>query len=127
QPDPSLKSSRSVWMPTQRDGLILYDYFLQTSQFVPLIMHEPAVRPLFSHFDVDTVERHNHNRHDAACAALVLAICATSAFFWESGCGTKCPVFGSGELAARQATAWQDTAWDLLDQCNRVPGSGCLE
>ncbi|KAK1756782.1 hypothetical protein QBC47DRAFT_169427 [Echria macrotheca] len=127
QPDPALRSSRSVWMPTPRDGLVLYDYFLRTSQFLPLIMHEPAVRPLFSRFDVDTVERHNRNRHDAACAALVLAICATSAFFWESGSGTKCPVFGSGELAARQATAWQDTAWDLLDQCNRVAGPGCLE
>lgn len=107
----------------------MFEYFLNTSHCLPRTVHVPSARFLISDFYVRAFRVPNLDQRTThtACAAFILSICATAAFFfWDKDTVASCRLFRSVDHAARQAHEWLREAWDLLDQLRRVPNSGSL-
>jgi hypothetical protein len=118
-------------MPAKEDCLAMLQYFTHhTSRCLPRTIHVPLARSSISDFYLRTLTDREHRPVDTPCAAFILGICATSAFFWtkDAGAAASCSrLFGSEDDAARQAGLWLGVAWDLLDRARRAaPCSGSL-
>lgn len=74
--------------------------------------------------DVYTQIRQGH-RIDLGSAALILSLCAASAFFWDEDFPSRVNFLSEG-IAATQSLVWRSAAWDLLDQAQRA-ASNSLE
>lgn len=80
------------------------------------MLHSPSVRSTIG--DVYTQLRQGH-KINYGSAALILGICAASAFFWDRDYPAHFR-FLSEDNAAAQSHAWRGAAWDLLDQGQRA-------
>lgn len=117
-----------ILLPAKEDSLAMFEYFLRTSHCIPRTIHVPSVQSMISDFYLKTFHAQPPDKTtvDVAHAALILSICATTAFFWDRDASPSCQLFVSVDQAAQQADVWLNMAWDLLDQSRRVVGSGCL-
>ncbi len=79
------------------------------------VVYEPMARDVFTHV-YDSLATGQKVRNGKV--ALVLCICATSAFFWDASLRGFCR-FKSDEDAQEASKVWRKQAWDLLDQSPR--------
>lgn len=108
---------RCIELPSLDDTLALHrDFFEYTRPPIICTLHCPTVRTLIQNL-------HEQFRQglkvDLGSVALILSICATSAFFWDKNVATN-TVFLTEDDAAAQSLAWREAAFDLLDQSSRV-------
>ncbi|KAK3390688.1 hypothetical protein B0H63DRAFT_519900 [Podospora didyma] len=122
-------TTRTILMPCQEDAMVLLEHFLCSSFSFLHIVYPPSMRALFPKFYADT--DFGFTGHPAGTrtvhAALILGICATSAFSWDKDANGSCPVFKNEQHAARQSGIWLKATMDLLDQARRSPLYACLE
>ncbi|KAK4208234.1 hypothetical protein QBC37DRAFT_379277 [Rhypophila decipiens] len=114
-------SVKSIWLPSKEGILALLDDYLQGQHMFLGIIDPRAVRSLISHVYSDLPHRKSL---ELSQVALLLAIAATSAFFWDKEDGRLKYQFSSAFDAANWSVFWRNSAWDLLDQLRRdVAGS----
>lgn len=116
---PRSASHRCVDLPSREEAVALFQDYLDNSDFrFGNVMHAPSVQAMIG--EVYARLRQGH-RVDLGSAALILSVCAASAFFWDGD--REVPAhfsFGSEDHAAAQSHAWRAVAWDLLDQAQRA-------
>lgn len=103
-------------LPSRDDAFgLLHDYLDSSDFHVVNVLHAPSIQAMMA-------ELYNQLRQgqkiDGGSAALVLSICAASAFFWDADLPTHTN-FLSEDQAAAQSYAWRTASWDLLDQTQR--------
>lgn len=116
---PRSASHRCVDLPSREEAVALFQDYLDNSDFrFGNVMHSPSVQAMIG--KVYARLRQGH-RIDLGSAALILSVCAASAFFWDQD--RQVPAhfsFESEDHAAAQSHAWRGVAWDLLDQAQRA-------
>lgn len=80
------------------------------------VMHPPSIQAMIG--EVYAQLRQGH-RIDLGSAALILSVCAASAFFWDRDVVSQFN-FQSEDHAASQGHAWRAVTWDLLDHGQRA-------
>lgn len=114
---PRSSSIRCVDLPSREDAHALFQDYMNTSHFrFGNVMHPPSVQAMIG--EVYAQLRQGH-RIDLGSAALILSVCAASAFFWDRDALAQFN-FLSEDHAASQAHAWRSVAWDLLDHAQRA-------
>ncbi|KAM7194426.1 hypothetical protein V8F20_007952 [Naviculisporaceae sp. PSN 640] len=112
---------RTIWLPS-KEGMseLLNDYVHGQHLFLGII--DPyATRQLIDRVYSDLPHR---KAPVLSHIALLLAIAATSAFFWDKDDGRLEYHFSSVFDAANWSVFWRNSAWDVLDQLRReVTGS----
>lgn len=108
---------RCIDLPSHEDAVSLFKDYIDSSDFhVANILHAPLVEAMVD--DVYTRLRQGHCT-DPGSAALILSLCAASAFFWDEASQSRFN-FLSEDNAAAQSLVWRSAAWDLLDQAQRA-------
>lgn len=107
---------RYIDLPSREDAHALFEDYMDNLSFrFGNIMHPPTVQNTIG--EVYAQLRQGH-RVDHGSAALILSVCATSAFYWDPD-GSALFNFSSEEHATAQSHAWRAAAWDVLDQGQR--------
>jgi Fungal specific transcription factor domain len=116
------ESPRCIWLPSKEVALALFRDYIDNSNCFLHIIHEPSIRALI----VDVYDRLSCSKSvRCGSVALIFSIIATSGCFWGTSFSSSC-AFESRDDAANKSRAWQQAAWDLMDQSQRV-SSGALE
>lgn len=118
---PNSSSTRCVDLPSRDDAASLFHDYLDASDVqVAAMLHPPSFQATMS--NVYSQLRQGH-QVDISCAALILAICAATAFYWDQDLPFLFP-FQSEDHAAAQSHAWRTAACDLLSQSQRCSSTG---
>ncbi len=120
--DPSVPSKSgeetvvTVLLPTQEEALGHFQDYLHHSSYLLRIVHGPSTQAMIT----DAYSRLSDGlAADPGTMALLFAICATAAFFWNKAVDHPSR-FDSGDDAAEASLAWRSIAWDLTDQSPRA-------
>lgn len=105
------ESPYAVWLPARQDALDLLQDYVDNCLHLTRIIYEVAARSLF----VDVYELLVQGRTvPNNTMALLLCICATSAFHWSPNASQRSIKFASGDEAAQCSFVWRKVVWDLL-------------
>lgn len=116
-PNLSGPSIRCVDLPSREDAHALFQDYMDNSDFrFGNVMHPPSIQTMIGEV---YAQLRQGQPIDLGSAALILSVCAASAFFWERGTPAQFN-FPSEDHAAAQSQAWRAVAWDLLDQGQRA-------
>lgn len=97
--------------------MALFEDYIRYSDFhISNVLHATSVKAMVG--EVYMQLRSGHTI-DSGSAALILSICASSAYFWDWDFPAHFR-FLSEDNAAAQSLAWRGAAWDLLDQGQRA-------
>lgn len=108
--------NRCIDLPSHDDAASLFHDYLNASYFlIASILYPPSFHTTMS--GLYTQLRHDQYV-DTGSAALILAVCASAAFFWDQDLPVMCN-FRSEDHAAAQSHIWRTAACDLLDQSQR--------
>lgn len=109
---------RSITLMTRDEAFsLLVDFTSHIIQLLP-ILHGPDVRSVISQLYNNLSEGDHLSPHNLGYASLILAIAATSAFFYHSESNIS-SMFEAPEQAAKASMVWLRASLDLLDQSQR--------
>ncbi|KAJ8610249.1 hypothetical protein MRB53_038652 [Persea americana] len=111
----TLNPPRLIVLPAERDTLDLVHDYRTHCIHLTRIVHLGTVQTMISRI-YSQLARGEEPHSDAV--ALMLAICAESAFFWTSK-GAWRTAFESDRAAGEQSFAWRKSSWDLAEQSCR--------
>lgn len=113
--------TRMIWLPSKEGMAALLDDYVQGQHMFLGIIDPYATRQLIDQIYSDLPQR---KAPRLSHTALLLAIAATSAFFWDKDDSRLKYLFSSVFDAANCSVSWRKSAWDVLDQLRRdVTGS----
>ncbi|KAI0432452.1 hypothetical protein F5Y09DRAFT_144750 [Xylaria sp. FL1042] len=113
--------SRSVFMMTREEALLLLRDFCENPYHLLPIIYEPSARSLINTFYTQLESGHEG---DPTAAALILSIASTSASFFHHRSTHE--IFASIEEADQASVAWRQTALAILDD-SQFSTQGSLE
>lgn len=113
--------TRRIDFPSRDHAASLFHDYLDASDFhVAAMLHPPSFHHILS---TTYTQLRQGQSVDIGSAALILAICAATAFYWDQDLPFLFN-FQSEDHAAAQSHAWRATACDLLDQSQRCASNG---
>lgn len=116
------KSTKCAWLPLYEESKQIVDKYLTEITYLHHVVHIPSVRVL-----VDDLYRNLSSKNTVKLGhvSLLLAILASTAFFWTERDMDK-PVFSSVAEADAQSKIWMKIALEVLEY-SRVTNSEALE
>lgn len=110
----SVNILRYIWIPPEKEALMLLDDYVNSASNVYHILHVPSTQTMFK----DIYARLSQNQVvKAAHMALLLNIIATGAYFWEVSTTTP---FKGLEQATKVSLMWSKWALDVLETSRRT-------
>ncbi|KAK3313632.1 hypothetical protein B0H66DRAFT_566662 [Apodospora peruviana] len=124
-PAQTMHPTKRIWLPSQEGSLALLEDFLR-GQHLFLGIIDPHATRMFINNVYACLQSPDNPKVRTARVALILAISATTAFFWDKNDHGLTYQFNSEADAARRSIIWRKSVLDLLDQARRemLP---CLE
>lgn len=103
--------NKSIFFMTREEALFLLDDFFNNPYHLLPIIYEPSACCMINKF---YAQLEQGQEGDAAAAALILSIAATSASFFSPN-ATKHNIFTSSEEAIEASVVWRQAALAILD------------